>query len=394
MAMETQKQVRQNAEELSDFVSGVASWAAEARQRDEQLKREASQQSSQSSAPPVRFEPSRSSSVDQASQLRARGNELFQQKQLSSAKECYEHSIQLHHTAAAFANAGLACFKLNELANADAYCSSALSLDPAYLKALQRRASAREKLGNTRGAAEDADCAVLLSPKDAKLRSERQRLKKALEHSHSISLSQPPRILPVGEEARARERQRSHFRSSANDDSSTTLSNNAHEEEQLSGSEPAAVHSEDNAGAGTTVGEAAERARAKLRDARSTLTPTTTAELESVLLELEYDYDKQASLLRRLEPSNIPRLLAEGVSEKVLRITARACMLHLDLESEALPRLEAIQSAPRFPIAALFLSKRDTHDLKTALAAARERAGGDDRLLQRINAFAKLLKLK
>ena len=69
-------------------------------------------------------------------------------------------SIGAGPTAVAHANRAMAALKTGDAAGAEADCSAALDLDPAYLKAWQRRAAARARLGRPLDAIDDLEAAL------------------------------------------------------------------------------------------------------------------------------------------------------------------------------------------------------------------------------------------
>ena len=81
---------------------------------------------------------------------------------------CPRRSIQARPSAAAFANRAMVHLKAGEHAKAEQDCSSALVLDPRFLKAWQRRATARRQLGKPLDAAQDIEealrCSTFLPP--------------------------------------------------------------------------------------------------------------------------------------------------------------------------------------------------------------------------------------
>ncbi len=84
-----------------------------------------------------------------------RGNELFKKGSFAEAKTAYSRSLSQKQTAVVYANRAQACLKLGQAAQAEKDCSEALELFMQYIKAWQRRATARKQLGNNFGAAED-----------------------------------------------------------------------------------------------------------------------------------------------------------------------------------------------------------------------------------------------
>ena len=92
-----------------------------------------------------------------------RGNELFKKGNFPEAKTAYSRSLTKKHTAVVYANRAQTCLKLGQAAQAEKDCSEALELDMQYIKAWQRRGTARKLLGNNFGAAEDFEQVIILS---------------------------------------------------------------------------------------------------------------------------------------------------------------------------------------------------------------------------------------
>ncbi|GAA6058375.1 hypothetical protein JCM3770_005282 [Rhodotorula araucariae] len=79
--------------------------------------------------------------------LKARGNKLYSAKQYTDAIAYYTKAIECEEQAVFYSNRAACYTNLNELDHVVADCTSALRLDPSYIKALNRRATAREQLG-------------------------------------------------------------------------------------------------------------------------------------------------------------------------------------------------------------------------------------------------------
>ena len=93
-----------------------------------------------------------------------RGNKAFSAKNYTQAKQDYTQSIALQPTCLAYANRAMAELKLEEFSAAEADCTKAIALDPAYVKAYLRRASAAKQQGKLLQAAEDYEHALRLEP--------------------------------------------------------------------------------------------------------------------------------------------------------------------------------------------------------------------------------------
>ncbi|BGP13028.1 hypothetical protein JCM10213_008019 [Rhodosporidiobolus nylandii] len=79
--------------------------------------------------------------------LKARGNKLYSSKQYEDAVLYYSKAIECEEQAVFYSNRAACYTNLNELEKVVDDCTSALRLDSSYIKALNRRATAREQLG-------------------------------------------------------------------------------------------------------------------------------------------------------------------------------------------------------------------------------------------------------
>lgn len=116
--------------------------------------------------------------VDEAEDYKARGNKWFKKGDNDSLKRAinrYDSALKtcpvyLHQKRAIYWSNKAACYmKLGDDAKAVESCNQALGLDPDYLKALNRRAAANEKIGkwtNLQAASDDYNKLVELYGKD------------------------------------------------------------------------------------------------------------------------------------------------------------------------------------------------------------------------------------
>ncbi|KAJ2948715.1 hypothetical protein O0L34_g7972 [Tuta absoluta] len=110
-----------------------------------------------------------------------RGNTFVKAEKWDEAIACYNRAIELvKDDAIYYANRGLCYLKKDSLHQAETDCTEALRLDPTYVKALQRRATARERLGSLRAASRDLAEVLRLEPRNnaakAQLRAVTQRM--------------------------------------------------------------------------------------------------------------------------------------------------------------------------------------------------------------------------
>ncbi|GAA5973994.1 hypothetical protein JCM11641_008202 [Rhodosporidiobolus odoratus] len=79
--------------------------------------------------------------------LKARGNKLYSSKQYEEAVAYYSKAIECEEQAVFYSNRAACYTNLNQQEKVVEDCTSALRLDSSYIKALNRRATAREQLG-------------------------------------------------------------------------------------------------------------------------------------------------------------------------------------------------------------------------------------------------------
>ncbi|GAA6040771.1 hypothetical protein JCM8097_003289 [Rhodosporidiobolus ruineniae] len=82
-----------------------------------------------------------------ALKLKARGNKLYSSKQYDEAVRYYSKAIECEEQAVFYSNRAACYTNLNDLDKVVEDCTSALRLDSSYIKALNRRATAREQIG-------------------------------------------------------------------------------------------------------------------------------------------------------------------------------------------------------------------------------------------------------
>ena len=116
----------------------------------------------------------------QADREKERGNDCFRSGEVAEAAAHYTRALELHPTAAAYANRAAAHLKLKKWDAVDADCGAALALDPAYAKALTRRCAARIELKRYEEALGDAEAALELAPDSPELIKMREKVLKLL----------------------------------------------------------------------------------------------------------------------------------------------------------------------------------------------------------------------
>merc|ERR1712032_221622 len=106
-----------------------------------------------------------------------RGNTAFKAGKWDQAIERYTRGMQLDpYNCVLPANRAMALLKKSQYGAAEADCTLALSMDPTYVKALQRRASARTGLGKLAQAVTDYDEVLRLEAGNRAAQVERGKL--------------------------------------------------------------------------------------------------------------------------------------------------------------------------------------------------------------------------
>ena len=80
---------------------------------------------------------------------------------------------------ARYSNRAMALLKLGNFVDAEADCSTCLSLDPSNVKALLRRGTARAYLAQFQAALEDFEHVLVLEPNNVAAAQELERMKEA-----------------------------------------------------------------------------------------------------------------------------------------------------------------------------------------------------------------------
>jgi len=113
----------------------------------------------------------------QAVAEKERGNEFFKQGKLDKAIERYTAGMQCNPYCPLLpANRAMALLKKGQFSAAEQDASLSLSLDPTYIKAIQRRASARIGLNKIEGAIQDYKKILELEPSNKQAASELAKL--------------------------------------------------------------------------------------------------------------------------------------------------------------------------------------------------------------------------
>merc|ERR1719308_772719 len=117
-----------------------------------------------------------------------RGNDLFKKGNYDKAIERYTRGMNLDPMNAVLpANRAMALLKKRQFGAAETDCTLSLSLDPTYIKAYQRRASARTGLDKLNLAIQDYDEVLKLEPKNKAAQTEKAKIIEKLKLSSEES---------------------------------------------------------------------------------------------------------------------------------------------------------------------------------------------------------------
>ncbi|KAG2489564.1 hypothetical protein HYH03_012015 [Edaphochlamys debaryana] len=150
-----------------------------------------------STSQPAPLPPIRNAQPTTPDAWRTRGNDLFKAGEYDSAYECYSRSLEMQPTCLAYANRAMALLKLSRWQEAADDCTAALALDPAYVKALQRRAAAHRSLGQAEAAARDWEAALRLEPENKATAADRDAAVEGLLRAAKLAAPAKRTAVPV-----------------------------------------------------------------------------------------------------------------------------------------------------------------------------------------------------
>ena len=155
------------------------------------------------SAAPDATAPTAPSSAEEARRAKERGNKRFAGRQYENAIAEYTRAIELAdptdpEVAKYYGNRAQCYACLEKFAEAENDCDASLRVDALYVKALARRATAREKLGKLEGAISDFTGALLLSNMNHQAAAEAidRLVKTVAAQKTEARLQEPMRCLP------------------------------------------------------------------------------------------------------------------------------------------------------------------------------------------------------
>lgn len=239
-AIELQMQMRQNSEDLQNFMRELETWEVDIKKKDEEL-RTGSVTEPQKTLPPVRNRdykkkrrvkgkvPDKNSQEEQkpvqriksydyqswekfdvdkaletvdkeespesndsdseevqvdkdlAMKEKEKGNQFFKDGKYDEAIECYTRGMSADpYNPVLPTNRAASFFRLKKYAVAESDCNLAIALDSKYIKAYSRRGAARFALNNHQGALEDYEMVLKLDPENLDAQNELKKLNQAL----------------------------------------------------------------------------------------------------------------------------------------------------------------------------------------------------------------------
>ncbi|ORC83410.1 putative TPR-repeat protein [Trypanosoma theileri] len=195
--------IRQQAEDLKDELRELDIWQEEVQRQQETKKKRKVNLSNQNMIPPVRGTvPSLKEAVlksngkaedDPVKKAKEQGNDFFQAGKLKEAIEAYSNGIDLDPDGSSahvlYGNRALCNLKLEKWDDAERDASSCVRLNHSYAKGYFRRAMARKKLGNLKGARTDLEAVLALSPNDASATAEMKLVTQMLQLEREKSSS-------------------------------------------------------------------------------------------------------------------------------------------------------------------------------------------------------------
>uniref|UniRef100_A0A452SXQ1 RNA polymerase II-associated protein 3 n=1 Tax=Ursus maritimus TaxID=29073 RepID=A0A452SXQ1_URSMA len=195
-AIELQLQVKQNAEELQDFMRDLENWEKDIKQKDMELRRQNGVPEEDSILDELDKEESTHDSVSQESEseedgihvdsqkalaLKEKGNKYFKQGKYDEAIECYTKGMDADpYNPVLPTNRASAYFRLKKFAVAESDCNLAIALNRRYTKAYARRGAARFALQKLEDAKKDYEKVLELEPNNFEAMNELRKINQAL----------------------------------------------------------------------------------------------------------------------------------------------------------------------------------------------------------------------
>ena len=137
-----------------------------------------------------------------AAHEKRKGNECFKAGEVKEAVLFYSRSIALDPSShVVFANRALAHLRENNFEQAERDCTTALDIDPTYIKALSRRGMTRHRRGKYKGAMQDFEAALAFDPANKELNDMLVKAKKKFEESAGATVKASFKRVAIAEDS-------------------------------------------------------------------------------------------------------------------------------------------------------------------------------------------------
>ncbi|XP_073939338.1 RNA polymerase II-associated protein 3 isoform X2 [Castor canadensis] len=201
-AIELQLQVKQNAEELQDFMRDLENWEKDIKEKDIELRRQSGVP--EENLPPIRngnFRKKKKGKAKESSKKTKQenaknriksydyeawakldvGNKYFKEGKYDEAIECYTKGMDADpYNPVLPTNRASAYFRLKKFGVAESDCNLAIALSRTYAKAYARRGAARFALQKLEDARRDYEKVLELEPNNFEATSELRKINQAL----------------------------------------------------------------------------------------------------------------------------------------------------------------------------------------------------------------------
>jgi tetratricopeptide (TPR) repeat protein len=385
-----QQQIKQNAEELSEYLSDLRKWSEN---KNQESKSQARTAIKQRNLPPVRntetikhTEPSSTkksteeqpdSDETKAVSLKNQGNVHFKNKEYKKAIEFYNKSLMIKEDPILYCNRSAAQFHLKKYEASELDASKAIILDQSYTKAYIRRAFARRELHNYEGSVQDFEKALQLDPNNKEAMRELEKVKKLLQEQRKKEKENQPKKRMVIEEVEEEEIEEIVTPSASKLPSSKKaeerkpeqpISKHIQQTVAKAKKEPETKQPSTSTDSTSKVAKQSPIASLpKIRVQIPTQPPLNSYEFEKTFNELDredfYEY------LKIIPPANFSRLFKESLTDKMLNIIIESLekvfLKSDELAERALEILENISKVSRFDMIIMFLNDKDKKQIET-----------------------------
>lgn len=328
--------------------------------------------------------------------LRELGNVAFKDGKFAEAAELYTRSLVAGPTAATYANRAMASLKLERWEAAEEDCTSALALEPHYVKALQRRGTARRELGRLYDAACDFDTVARLEPHNKAMLKERQEAVAAYERQTGTPMTRPRDVsVPIRQLAQppvevvtasSTPKGKGTIVDVQHGESWEAVRNAADDKTVLLHvTSPRTSPRADVTAGGpppssteTGVPAAAIAALASLPMSA----PKTAADFEAAWKRARGKTEMELQLLQLVEPAAVPALVKETLTPATLCSAACGALTALmpHNPARAMDYLRSLSRVSRFQIVTMLLSTAEKAELSAAWDTALAASSGTDDL--------------